>query len=347
MKARNKRHASYIQTLVYYDGPVLALLQDRQGNNVVAFAVPDEIEGFDEPFIAKSTSPKLLSDYLRQRIDLSYLMRERRGGEPYLFDWAKFENEVQLVPAETVVEDVANLLPSPGFFARNHTEQFKGIKLSVLASHTYRIDGRWSANDFSRFYAKLDDLYSLFSYLDEVRDATGPLAQKLVEKIAKYPWQRGGSYLGFFRDIAAESKEDYPLQVSKIKYASPGVIEVKGVYSSLAQIDALVGIFDANKADLSSLYRELHGILERDSVLGTGDQDFSNSATAKMAVERADKLLVGLSVSDPNAVKEACQNHFVPYAKIALAIYRRGEEFHRFHAEGRMRLPSEFSSSGR
>ncbi|RUV53919.1 hypothetical protein EOA85_26860 [Mesorhizobium sp. M5C.F.Ca.IN.020.29.1.1] len=347
MKARNKRHASYVQTLVYYDGPVLALLQDRKGNNVVAFAVPDGIEGFDEPFIAKSTSPKLLSDYLRQRIDLSYLMRERRGGEPYLFDWAKFEDEVQLVPAETVVEDVADLLPSPGFFARNHTEQFKGIKLSPLASHTYRIDGRWSANDFSRFYAKLDDLYSLFSYLDEVRDATGPLAQKLVEKIAKYPWQRGGSYLGFFRDIAADSKEDYPLQVSKIKYASPGVIEVKGVNSSLLQIDALVGIFDSSKSDLSSLYRELHGILDRDGVLGTDAKEFSNKVTERMAEDRADRLLEGLNVTNPGAVKGACQHHLVPYSKIALAIYRRGEEFHRFHAEGRMRLPSEVSSSGR
>ncbi|WP_395387684.1 hypothetical protein [Mesorhizobium ciceri] len=332
---------------MYYDGPILALLQDRQGNNIVAFAVSDEVEGFDEPFIAKSTSPKLLSDYLRQRIDLSYLMRERRGGEPYMFDWAKFEDEVQLIPAEAVVENVSELLPSPGFFARNHTEQFKGIKVSSLTSHSYRIDGRWSANDFSRFYAKLDDLYSLFSYLGEVRDASGPLAQNLVEKIAKYPWQRGGSYLGFFKDIAAGAKEDYPLQVSKIKYASPGVIEVKGVYSSLTQIDALIGIFDSKKSDLSTLYRELHGILDRDGVLGTDNKDFSNKATERMAVERSDSLLAGLGVADPEAVKDACQNHFVPYAKIALAIYRRGEDFHRFHAEGRMRLPSEVSSSGR
>lgn len=347
MKARSRRHATFVQTLVYYDGPVLALLQDRHGNNILAFAIHEEVAGFDEPYVAKSTSPKLLSDYLQQKIDLSYLMRAHRGGDPYLFDWAKFEQEVQLVPAETVVEDVAEYLPMPGFFARNHTEQFKGIKVSALASHTYRIDGRWSANDFSRFYAKLDDLYSLFSYLEEVKDATGPLAQKLVEKVAKYPWQRGGSYLGFFKDIAADAKQDYPLQVSKIKYASPGVIEVKGVYSSLTQIDALVGIFDEGKADLATLYRELRGILEREGVLGTDDKDFSNKATARMAVERADKLLAGLSVSDPGAVKQACQNHWVPYSKIALAIYRRGEEFHRFHEEGRMRLPSEGSSSAR
>jgi hypothetical protein len=341
MTVRNNRHASFVQTLVYYDGPILALLQDRKGSNIIALAVADEIRGFEEPFIAKPTSQKLLLDYLQQRIDLAYLMREKRGGDPYLFDWAKFDKEVKLVPAETVVDDFLELLPKHGFFARNHTEPFKGIKVSSLMSHTYRIDGRWSANDFSRFYSKLDDLYSFFSYLDEVRDAAGPLAQKLVAKIAKYPWQRGGSYLGFFKDISAEAKEDYPLQVSKIKYASPGLIEVKGVHSSLVQIDALVGVFDSRKADLLAIYRELYGILVRDGVIGKDSRDFSNKATEDMAVSRADKLLVSLNITETDRVKEACQNHFVPYSKIALAVYRRGQEFHRFHAEGRIRLPSE------
>lgn len=339
MKQRRRMRASFVQTLVYYDGPVLALLQNRKGSNVLAYVIREDIEGYSEPYIAKLTNEKILADYLEQRVDLSYLMRAK-GGEPYLFDWANFDDEVVMVPAEEVIENIEDVLPPAGIFSRNHTEAIKGLTVTSLVSHAFKIDGRWSANDFSRFYSKLADLYSLFSYLDEMRDSTGPLAQKLVDKIAKYPWQRGGSYLGFFRDIASESRDEYPLQVSKIKYASPGQIEVKGVKSSLDHIDSLVLTFDKLKPGLSTTYQELRGILERDGVLGSDDKDFSLRPVANSAKERADKLLSSMGVADTDAVLTACQNHLVTYSKIAMAIYRRGEEFHKFHAEGRMQLPS-------
>lgn len=341
---RNNMRASFVQTLVYFDEPILALLQNRKGMNVLAYVVRDGVHGFTDPYIAKPTNEKLLGAYFDQKIDLSYLMHETKGGKPYIFDWDKFDDEVIMEPVEEVVKDYESLLPPPGIFSRNHTERRKNITVTSLIAHAFKIDGRWSAGDFSRFYAKLADLYAIFSFVDEMKGSAF-LAQKLSDKIAKYPWQRGGSYVGFFKDIASESREEYPLQVSKIKYASPGEIEVKGVKTSLDHIDSLVIKLDGSKADLSTTYKELRGILERDGVLGTDDQDFSVRPVADLAKTRASKLLAGLGIEEPSTILKACDDHLVTYSKIALAIYRRGEEFHRFHAEGRMRLPSSRLSS--
>jgi hypothetical protein len=335
---RNNMRVSFVQTLVYFDEPVLVLLQNRKGTKVVAYIVRDEIEGFKDPYIAKVASEKWLSAYFDQTIDLSYLMSDPKS-RPYIFDWESFGEEVVMQPAEEVVEDYSKLLPPPGIFARNHTERRKDIFVTSLIAHAFKIDGRWSAGDFSRFYRKLADLYALFSFVDEIKTSNA-LAKKLSDNIAKYPWQRGGSYVGFFKDIASESREEYPLRVSRITYASPGEIEVRGVKSSLDQIDALVNTLDSDKADLKVTYNELKGILERDGVLGTDALDFSARPVSASAKVRAGKLLACMGIAEPETILQACENHLVTYSKIALAIYRRGEDFHRFHAEGRMRLPS-------
>lgn len=331
--------ASFVQTLVYYDEPILALLQNRKGTYLLAYVMADEALHMEDPYIAKPVSKPLLDAYLQQKVDLSFVMRDKRTGEPFIFDWSEFEDEIIMSPAEMVVEDYDKYLPEVGFFARNHTESFLGKTIVSLIRHSYKIDGSWSAGDFSRFYSKLADLYSLFSYLGDLKSSKSIVANGLSATVSKYPWQGGGSYLSFFRDIATESRDDYPLQVSKIQYASPGQIEVKGVAESLFQIDALIEVFDRAKPNLSVTYRELRATLERDGVLGTDALSFSHPSVGAMAVGRADALLREMQTVDVDAVRDACEGREVAFAKLAMAIYRRGLDFHRFHAEGRMRVP--------
>lgn len=339
MKIRNRLRAAYVQTLVHFDEPILALLQNRKGTHLLAYAIPGEVDGFEQPYIAKAVTDKVFKDYLDQKVDLNFVMMHPRAGAPYIFDWDQLEDEVLMQPIEAITDNYSEYLPGKGFFSRNHTERFSGETVTSLTRHEYKIDGRWSASDFSRFYAKLADLYALFSYLSDLKSYVRPLGQALDDRIAKYPWQGGGSYLGFFRDIASDASDDYPLQVSKIKYASPGEIEVKGVAKSLEQIDSLVETFQEDRQEMLENYRELRGILERDGVLGSDDRSFSAPALAEMARARADKLMSRMIASDSTAIRDACAGHMVTYSKIAMAIYRRGEDLHRFYAEGRMRLP--------
>lgn len=339
MKKRPKMRAGFVQTLVYYDEPILALLENRKGTYLLAYALGAGAVAMADPYIAKPVAKSLLDSYLQQKVDLSFVMRDKRTGEPFIFDWSEFEDEVVMTPAEMVSDDYKSLLPEPGFFARNHTEAFLGKTIVSLVKHAYKIDGGWSASDFSRFYSKLADLYSLFSYLGDLRSSKSIVSNGLAATVSRYPWQGGGSYLGFFRDIATESRDDYPLQVSKIQYASPGQIEVKGVAESLYQIDALIGVFDHAKSHLAEIYRELRATLERDGVLGTDATDFSHASVGAIATSRADALLREMQTVDVDAVRDACEGREVAFAKIAMAIYRRGLDFHRFHAEGRMQLP--------
>lgn len=339
MRKRPKMRASFIQTLVYYDEPLLALLQNRKGTYILAYAMDENATDLKDPYLAKPVSKPLLDAYIQQKADLNFVMRDKRTGEPYIFDWAEFDNEALLYPAEQITDDYTQFYPEPGFFSRNHTEPFLNRSIASLVKHAYRIDGRWSAADFSRFYAKLADLYAIFSYLGELRRDKSIVSNGLSSTVSRYPWQGGGSYLGFFREVAAESREDYPLQVSRIQYASPGQIEVKGVQDSLTQIDNLITHFGSVKADLSHTYRELRSILERDGALGSDALTFSNGAITAMALSRADTILEEMRAFDVEIIRDACSDKPVPYAKLAMAIYRRGLDLHRFHAEGRVQLP--------
>lgn len=340
MKPRRRLQATYVQTLIYYDEPRLALLQNTKGSPIVAYPIDVNIKGCAEPFIAKLTTNNLFMQYIDQKIDLRFLFISPRGGDPYVFDWVKSDKPVYLRPAETVLDHPGDFLPDSGIFARNHTEPLVGTKVASVVRYQYLIDGRWSASDFSRFYAKLSDLYSIFSYLDEVKNATGALSRVLAETIANYPWQGGGSYLNFFKDITATARDEYPLQVSRIQYASPGEIEVKGIPESLVHIDRIVAVFDVEKEMLVETYKRLRRLLERESLLSSDQKDFSNKATAEIATKAADELLVKMEVADTETIKRACRSHMVTYSKIAMAIFRRGEDLHKFHQEGRMSIPN-------
>jgi len=261
----------------------------------------------------------------------------------YFFDWATSNGEqVEVIDARD--DEVADerYWPEPGLFARDNNIEFEDEVTAAAAEHTFAIDGSWEASDFSRFYSRLANLYAIFSAIDRVgRQDTGVTEQKFLRAaIRERLWQGGGSYVGFFDEMFQRVANMAPLNVNKIQYASPGQIELKGDNEVLTEIRGAIADFESEAVEAKDRYRKLDQILTREGLKRASASTGFTSAGQGAYVRRETKtLLEQMSISNPDAIYAACDQNDVVFCKLALAIYRRIDGLHSFHAEGRMSLP--------
>ena len=100
------RKATYLQALVYYDGPQVVVLDSDQNNKMLAVAVSRD--GMEYPFFGCEVSEKYFDGYFREKFDFSYTLRQALGGKFFFFDLSSIEDEqVTLVRAsqESVVKN--------------------------------------------------------------------------------------------------------------------------------------------------------------------------------------------------------------------------------------------------
>ncbi|WP_160194789.1 hypothetical protein, partial [Devosia riboflavina] len=226
------------------------------------------VDGFSIPFLAVCVSKRDLDLYLDEAFDLNYLMEFKSSIRSYVFDISKEKNGYfHLKYVDEIHAKKDHYLPDAGFFARNHTRHYKKNDPKYVITHTYYIDGRWTTADFSRFYAKLSDLYAIYTIADVVDDNV-TAEEKLEAAITSYTVQGGGSYRGSFRDLGDAANDNYPLKVSRIQYASPGRIDVKGIERPLRFVDGIIDGFLDRKENLKENARNLYIILQHDGALG-------------------------------------------------------------------------------
>ena len=114
--------ARFVQTYVYMDEPQVVLLDHGLDAKIIAVAI--DKPGYELPFLGAEISFQQLQRYLREFVDLRFLLTFPAYEKWFIFDLAKMspDKEVGLIAAEK--EDYKNeeYLPSHRFFARNHTE---------------------------------------------------------------------------------------------------------------------------------------------------------------------------------------------------------------------------------
>jgi hypothetical protein len=337
-----KRHAdvaSLVKTLVLFDGPQVALLKSSRNLDMLAVACTKP--GYVYPFFCVEVSPKTLRRYLEQRIDLNYVFRLKEAHKQfYFFDWSNLDG--MSVPLKrALISDMQDpdLYPEPGFFARNHTVEFTFEHIVPSAVRTFEIDGKWDAPDFSRFYAKIADVYafavinakSIRKHLSDLDIAT------LKNAISDYVWKGGGSYVSFYSNLFETVRSLNPLDVAKIQYASPGTIEITGGAEALDEVTAVLKRYDEVGRSLADIYRSIEKLLEREKIRG-GDKtaSFSSSAVEKYAMELATNFATKLGVEEPSVLLNFCSDNPVIFIKIVMSYYRRGRDLAKFQAEGRV-----------
>jgi hypothetical protein len=272
-----------------------------------------------------------------RKADLHYLYKISRNH--YFFDLSSEENmRVSLrraTPAEVIDE---KYYPDPGFFARSHTEPVEGFDALEADSYTYNIDGSWDASDFSRFCSNIEDVYSILVALAKMTSgAVSDKADEIRKFIEERFWQGGGSYVGFYDSLFELIRTMFPLRMGKLRYASPGEIEVRGDGEAFSDIDALVATFDDHDKELSEIYNSIDGVLGREHLRrASADTPFSGPLLDQYVKDKTLELSKKMGIEGPKMLN-LCNNNTLVLAKVVLSFYRRAKILYVFHAEGRVR----------
>jgi hypothetical protein len=332
--ATTKRQAAYVSTLVYMDEPLLIHLKSHK-TNILALAVPSEED--QALYVATTVAPKDLDAYLAGQLDLRYLFTYP-SRSIYLIDlMAMKENRVTMVPypEEQLPEEY---LPAPRFFASSHTHDDSEI-FEPPDVERLDVDGEWDMPDFGEFYSRYSDVYYFLSathaFTDESRSTD---ARKVIKRtFTTTPFKGGFSYVNFFSALPASVTRHERLRMDKIRYESPGYVLVHGDKDTFSETEALVRSFLDKRAQLRSMYNQLHEYLSKNKYLAMAGENFSSKDPAAGFIDdRATQIAEALGLPNIEAVKSLVENNALVFAKIVLSLYRRLKDTAQFFAQGRM-----------
>jgi hypothetical protein len=334
------RTATVQEELVEYDGPQLLLLQTSKKRHMLATAI--RYPEMSEPFFCCEISEKTYDRYFGQIADLHYAFARALGGSYYFFDLATADSKdtVSLHRAKDDEAKTPSYWPQIGFFARSHTTSFNLPKTSG-STKTFKIDGRWGANDFSHFHGKMSNLYALFGVLGRLSDGTNDASEKsfIRHTIQERFWQGGGSYVGFYDSLMMRNRtlKLSPLEVAKIQYASPGEIALRGNKKALNEVNELLDVFDEKWKILSTHYGKIRGALQRENLLSAKpESEFSSRAMRAFVLSEIRKFADEMRLERVDEIYDACNRNVLVFAKVILSVYRRANELYTYHAEGRV-----------
>jgi hypothetical protein len=330
-----KRNAKYVCTLVYMNEPLLIQLKSYK-TPVLALAIPSA-DKQQAKFIATTVSAKDLSSYLEGHVDLRYLFTYPFNRSIYMFDLMTMkDNKVVMLPFEGPIPE--ELLPSPRFFATSHTHDYTD-NAPPPAVETLVVDGEWDMPDFGEFYSRYSDVYYLLSASHAFTDENRSIESRKTIKRAftNSPFKGGFSYVNFFSALPAAASRQERLRMDKIKYESPGYVNVHGDQDTFLETQALVRTFLANRAALRENYNRLHNYLSKNRYLKMAGENFlKDDPAAKFIDVQATKIAELLNLPNVDTIKSLVENNSLVFAKITLALYRRVKDAAQFFAEGRM-----------
>jgi len=339
------RKAYLLQTLVFFDGPQVVLFKSDRQFPMIGLAV--DFEDYGDPsaadFLLTEVTDRSWRDYIDQKVDLRFLFLDA-SKRLYTGRWTEEDGHTIPLKVAKPNELSAEFLPDHGFWSRNHTIELDEASKRPTTSQEYAIDGTWDASDFSRFYGRTADLYAFLSVTsDKILGGLDAIKRLNVEGLIKgLAWQGGGSYVGFYDRLFGQVDDLIPLRVSRIAYASPGTIELRGDEEPLNDVNAMIEAFEKNRDDLTSLYSSIHGRLKKARLLGAAaDRGFPNPEIESVVRDLSFSLYSHLGVENPASFFELCGRNTLVFSKIVLSVFRRVKDLQTFHAQGRVTVTSD------
>ena len=116
-----------------------------------------------------------------------------------------------------------------------------------------RLDKAWNLRDFSTLGREYVQLYSFF-YALEIASEEG---DNNID-VSTYPWKGGYSVVNFFQRVYGVIKKDHRLNIIRIEYGSPGVIELSGVLSVATNVSALIGTICGSIYAINKTYQAIY-----------------------------------------------------------------------------------------
>lgn len=332
------KQADILQTLVFYDTPQVMLLAIREDRYAVSVAI--DSDNGELMHLAAEIDEKQLSRYLTQEHDLLYLFRFPKWKNWYVFNLMDASDDaVRLYPADEDLYSDDDNLPDPGFFAREHTDEYGAIAKTAVDKKKFEIDGAWNLSDFSRFYGRLSDLYAFFLSFNEYQSPSIATTKKrqILEAFLDPPLQGGSSYVNLYRDLRKLHSGSERLRVHSIAYASPGHVTIEGSSDVFSKIDNNRRILSSKYKSVKYIYDELRQYLKKNKLLRHEKDRFdSSSAIAEYIYAKACTLAKELGIDDCDTLYQMAGQNKLAFAKVVLAHFRRSRDYFFFFAEGRV-----------
>lgn len=330
-----RRRAKYDATLVFMDEPqVMTLVAGKA--RIIGVAVPCKTPGISL-FYATSVSSRDWNKYLGGAVDLRYLFTFPDRRNAYTFDLATMKaGEVMMTPHLEVAPE--EFLPSPKFFADNHTEDYARDERPDDVSTLY-VDGEWELVEFGQFNQRYADIYAFSLALKSwANPATSNVEkQKIRAPFLDRPYQGGFSYVHLFADLNDNVPVSEQLSLDKIQYASPGFVDMFGKQEIFTELQILVMNFLKIRPKIVKSYNELYGYLHKNHYLKlSGNSYIKGDPTEPYITQKTSELNELMGMAKMKDIKSLTGNNALVSAKVILSVYRRLNDLSLFFAQGRV-----------
>lgn len=274
---------------------------------------------------------KLTNEFLNGSLDLLYIINDSKIENIYLFVGDLVVGK-QIVGKEFKQDLTPDMLPDPGLFAPYQENERKGGHKVVARTI---IDGRWNISDLKYFSDILQDCYA-FSYGLNINDSQ--LQKRIITIFSKYPWKGGYSPVNFFDELYGAIPANDQVDISEIKYASPGYIDLIMNQKIAESINALITNF-SGKNNFDKLYTEVHTWLAQNKLLGKDVKkaDITEASCKQIRTYITSmKEALSINISEEQLSDLSGKNNLLTL-KIILAYHRRLKKLSNYVSTGKAR----------
>jgi len=200
------------------------------------------------------------------------------------------------------------------------------------------IGGRWTLEDLYEFPRAYEQCY--FAYLVLSPEASEPEDDRVLWAFEGFPWQGGYSAVDFYNQLKwAVPKRRRP-RINRIKYASPGLIELGGLVVSIAVIIEKVVHTLCNAAkDVNRTYSAIHRDMQKRKLLRikTENQIQRLTPLEQRVVDGHAEEMAGILDVDLRRLNERTGTSYKSL-KIMLSLFRRLRQIAKFQKGGKVNL---------
>jgi hypothetical protein len=327
------------QCLLWYDQPEIMLLKKNAQEYILAVASPsDPVKpDWQYQFVGASMTNRMVSEYQSEKFDLRFALSHANLRRYWIFNYDPKSPNVNLTKISKGSAFLEEALPEIGFFAREH-DRIKVVDEFVPdADERFEIDGSWDLGEFSKFYGQVEDIYYILNDVRRYTDGrTSNVTKQSITDAFNRPWRGGGSYKGYYDNIANDNMPTAPLRVGGIQYNSPGFVRIKAKRQPFDDMIALLQSYAGEPIATRKAYTVLYKFLSSAGLL-KASADVQISAEISRSIGQFSNALAeklpGFSYA---TVKSMTGDNTLVTAKVLLSVYRRLDNLFHFFEQGRV-----------
>ncbi|HXM63434.1 MAG TPA: hypothetical protein VN950_21410 [Terriglobales bacterium] len=205
-------------------------------------------------------------------------------------------------------------------------------------SYEIPIGGKWTLEDLYIFPRAYEQCY--FIYLALSPSTRNFDDDRIIHAYEAFPWQGGYSAVNFYNQLKWAVPRRRRPQITRIRYASPGIIELGGLVVSVAiVIEKVVRTLCDTAKDASHTYSAIYRDMQKRRLLRIKTENEIRRLTPSefRIIESHNRDMGAILDVDVDALNEKTGSSYKTL-KILLSLFRRARSLASFQKKGKLRL---------